>query len=142
MTILDYLKHSVMYDNARAQRCYALMLLLMFNGVMAVLLTWPLYEKHQALKTIWQATLHQTQLDAMILKQQAQLASRYQAQKQKLHDNPPCEWVRDKEADAIDVPFEKAKPCLLSWIEDHDHKITEISMYKKGKVRALEVMHD
>lgn len=142
MTLLDYLSHIGKHDKTGTQLLYAALLFMLFNSIMFAALVWPFILNQQTLNASLEKAKTQYLYDKALLKQGAMLSSRYQEIMAAREQGASCEWLPGKEVDNIDLPFAEARGCLASWVEHNNKTITELTFYKKGKVRSLEVMHD
>lgn len=142
MTILDYLKHIGKHDTAQTQIIYAGALFMLINAALGVALVWPLCLQQASLRETLTQIQQQNTDDAVLLNQSVMLKSRFDAIMKEREQGQSCEWQPGKETDNIDLQFEQAKGCLASWIQDNHKTIIEMTFYKKGKVRSIEVVHD
>lgn len=142
MTALEYLNHIGKHDSAKTQITFGVFLFAVINIVLGLVLVWPMHAHQQALNESLQKTLQQTHDNAVMLNQTAKIKARYDEIMRERVSGLACDWTLGKETDTIDLNFEQARGCLESWIQDNHHNITEMTFYKNGKVRTIEVMHD
>lgn len=142
MTVLEYLKHIGKHDGAKTQIIWGLALFAVVNLVLGVLLIWPMHRHQQALNQSLQKTLQIAHINSVMLNQSEAIKARYDNMMRERVSALACDWTLGKETDTIDLNFEQAHACLEAWIQDNHHNITEITFYKNGKVRTIEVMHD
>lgn len=142
MNSRDLIARIGVYDKLSLQWFYVGVLGMGIICIISCILLWPLIKHDQDLRQRLSHEQQSYEQDMALLKQREHWQQRYQAIISPSAKESSCEWSQGTNMDTIAVTFDQVKGCLDEWIRDHEHQISEITLYKKDNSRMLEVSHD